>query len=277
MRGAWDRELDKTQAAVTRLGPWTQNIRLPNGLETAPELGDTMQRVWTEAERRLPPLNGLSVLDIGCRSGLFSFWAASKGATVLGIETDDAYLAQARWLRKRLGFRQQSHGVKFRKATLYSLSRSNSQFDIVLMMNGLEGMRYPRLMIDLAAEKAIQSLVLHVAKPFEIARQDGVAPAVLQVTESGDLNPSIAGARAVLAAAGLDPRTAAGGLFVCEVQNVQQYPELFAATGRPLRPSEDVAVADNDGKKREASAKALRAGESPGQLATSSVAARGTT
>src|SRR3954464_8985809 len=110
-----------TEAKVQSLGPWFHNLHLPDGTQTCPDhwLGDFPSYKWEQLAPHLPAdLNGWSCLDIGCNAGFYSFELAKRGATVLGIDLDEKYLAQARWAARRLGL---SHLVKFERMQVYDL------------------------------------------------------------------------------------------------------------------------------------------------------------
>src|SRR5947207_1590975 len=85
---------------VHDLGEWFHNIDL-EGVPTAPNhfLGDYPNLKWRRFAHSIPvDLHGLSVLDIGCNAGFYSLEMKRRGASrVVGIDSDDGYLAQARF------------------------------------------------------------------------------------------------------------------------------------------------------------------------------------
>src|SRR2546426_403943 len=91
---------DQLRARVAALAPWFQNIDLGQGIETAPDhfLGDYPAFKFSGFAHVVPKdLAGASVLDIGCNAGFYSIEMKRRGAgRVLGIDSDDRYLAQAR-------------------------------------------------------------------------------------------------------------------------------------------------------------------------------------
>src|SRR5687768_7539461 len=92
---------------IDQLGPWFHNLHLPDGSQTCPHhwLGDFPSFKWEQLSKHIPDdLDGWSCLDIGCNAGFYSFELARRGATVVGIDVDDRYLAQARWAVKQFGF-----------------------------------------------------------------------------------------------------------------------------------------------------------------------------
>ncbi|MGV3616488.1 MAG: TIGR04290 family methyltransferase [Fimbriimonas sp.] len=148
------------QREVKRLGPWFHNVRLPDGTSTAPDhfLGDFPNFKWQQLAPHLPTdLRGWTVLDIGCNAGFYTFELAKRGATVTGIDVDDHYLAQARWLACELGFEKQ---VKFKRMQVYDLAHTPEQYDLVLFMGVLYHLRYPMLGLDIVAQKVRKRLVM---------------------------------------------------------------------------------------------------------------------
>src|SRR5512141_1414368 len=83
---------------VRALGEWFHNLDL-GGVRTAPThfLGDYPSIVWQTISGALPErLDGKSVLDVGCNAGFFSLEMKRRGAArVVGIDSDERYLAQA--------------------------------------------------------------------------------------------------------------------------------------------------------------------------------------
>ena len=143
---------------IDALGPWFHNLHLPDGTETAPEhpLGDFPRFKWVELAPHVPrDLDGWSALDIGCNAGYYSFELARRGARVVGIDTDDRYLRQARWAREQFDL-----DVEFRRMGVYDLIRTSERFDLVLFMGVLYHLRYPLLGLDAVAEKVRRLLVL---------------------------------------------------------------------------------------------------------------------
>src|SRR5690242_3676365 len=90
---------EEIERRVEELGEWFHNLDL-GGVKTAPRhfLGDYPSVVWGAIASALPPrLDGKTVLDVGCNAGFFSLEMKRRGAArVLGIDSDERYLAQAR-------------------------------------------------------------------------------------------------------------------------------------------------------------------------------------
>src|SRR5947208_7085837 len=85
---------------VRSLGKWFHNIDL-HGIKTAPDhfLGDYPNVKFQGFAHAIPAdLAGKTVLDIGCNGGFYSIEMKRRGATrVVGIDSDETYLAQARY------------------------------------------------------------------------------------------------------------------------------------------------------------------------------------
>jgi 2-polyprenyl-6-hydroxyphenyl methylase/3-demethylubiquinone-9 3-methyltransferase len=79
------------------------------------------------------PLQGLSVLDIGCGGGLICEPMARLGAQVTGIDAAERNIAVAR--RHAAG---QELAIDYRDSTAEALAASDAQFDIVLALEIIE-------------------------------------------------------------------------------------------------------------------------------------------
>jgi tRNA (mo5U34)-methyltransferase len=138
---------------VRDLGPWFHNIDL-HGVQTAPDhfLGDYPTAHWRTFENAIPwDLHGRTVLDIGCNAGFFSLRMKERGADrVVGIDSDDRYLAQARFAAAVAGA-----DIEFRKMTVYEVAQLNERFDLVLFMGVLYHLRHPLLALDLLHEHVV--------------------------------------------------------------------------------------------------------------------------
>ena len=153
------RRQESLRARIDALGPWFQNIRI-QGEETAPEhfLGDYPAFKFARFADALPEdLSGKSVLDIGCNAGFYSFEMKRRGAAeVLGIDTDERYLAQARFAAEALGFGD----VEFRNLSVYDVGALGRRFDLVIFMGVLYHLRHPLLALDLIREHVAGDLML---------------------------------------------------------------------------------------------------------------------
>jgi tRNA (mo5U34)-methyltransferase len=151
-------EPDKIRAHVEALGPWFHNIEL-NGVLTAPEhfLGDYPRVKFRRFAAALPAdLSGRSVLDIGCNAGFYSVEMKRRGARrVLGIDSDERYLAQARFATEIC-----EADIEFRQMSVYDLALLRERFDVVLFMGVLYHLRHPLLALDLIHEHVASDLMI---------------------------------------------------------------------------------------------------------------------
>jgi 2-polyprenyl-6-hydroxyphenyl methylase/3-demethylubiquinone-9 3-methyltransferase len=79
------------------------------------------------------PLEGLSMLDIGCGGGLLSEPLARLGATVVGIDAGEKNVRIAALHAEQSGLE-----IDYRATTAEALAASGAQFDIVLNMEVVE-------------------------------------------------------------------------------------------------------------------------------------------
>jgi tRNA (mo5U34)-methyltransferase len=132
---------------VEALGEWFQNFDL-HGVQTAPHhpLGDYPALKWRRFAAAVPSdLRGRTVLDIGCNAGFYSQEMKRRGADrVLGIDSDERYLAQARLAAEVAGL-----DIEFRRLSVYQLPQLGERFDVVLFMGVLYHLRWPLLALDL--------------------------------------------------------------------------------------------------------------------------------
>jgi tRNA (mo5U34)-methyltransferase len=148
MTGAADGGL---RERIEALGPWFHNIDL-GGVQTAPDhfLGDYPNFKFRRFADALPAdLTGKTVLDIGCNAGFYSVEMKRRGAArVVGIDSDERYLEQARLACRVLGF----EGVEFRQLSVYDVALLGERFDLVIFMGVLYHLRHPLLALDLIRE-----------------------------------------------------------------------------------------------------------------------------
>ena len=141
------------------LGPWFHNIDLGEGVWTAPNhfLGDYPGFKFRRFAHALPAdLTGKSVLDIGCNAGFYSVEMKRRGAArVLGLDSDERYLAQGRFVAERLG-----HDIEFRNLSVYDVGRLGERFDVVIFMGVFYHLRHPLLALDLIHEHVADDLLV---------------------------------------------------------------------------------------------------------------------
>ncbi len=149
---------DEIQRRVAELGDWFQNMDL-GGVQTAPNhfLGDYPSIKWRLFAHAIPDdLTGKSVLDIGCNAGFYSIEMKRRGAArVLGIDTDDQYLAQARFAAEMA-----DAAIEFRRMSVYEIAALRERFDVVLFMGVLYHLRHPLLALDLLHEHVVEDLLV---------------------------------------------------------------------------------------------------------------------
>jgi len=149
---------EEIEAKVRELGPWFHNFEV-GGVRTAPEhfLGDYPYVKWKKIAPALPEdLTGKSVLDIGCNAGFYSLEMKRRGAArVVGIDSDEKYLAQARFAAEVSGF-----DIEFRSLSVYDVGQLGEKFDLVIFMGVLYHLRHPLLALDLIHENVAADMLL---------------------------------------------------------------------------------------------------------------------
>mgnify|MGYP003664464516 FL=1 len=93
--------------------------------------------------RSLTPLDGLTLLDVGCGGGLISEPLARMGATVTGIDASERNIGTARAHAARSGV-----DVDYRCTTAEELARSGESFDIVVSLEVVEHVADVDLFLD---------------------------------------------------------------------------------------------------------------------------------
>ena len=151
---------DDLEDRIEALAPWFHNIDL-KGVWTAPDhfLGDYPGVKFKRFARHLPnDLTGKTVLDIGCNAGFYSIEMKRRGASrVLGIDSYDRYLAQARLATEVLGY---DDDIEFEKLDVYDVGAIGEKFDLVIFMGVLYHLRHPLLALDLIREHVASDLLL---------------------------------------------------------------------------------------------------------------------
>ena len=146
---------------VDALSPWFHNMDLGGGLMTAPGhfLGDYPAQKFRRFAGAVPAdLSGKTVLDIGCNAGFYSMEMARRGAArVVGIDSDERYLAQGRLAAEALGF---ADAVEFRELSVYDVGALGERFDLVIFMGVFYHLRHPLLALDLIREHVAGGLML---------------------------------------------------------------------------------------------------------------------
>jgi tRNA (mo5U34)-methyltransferase len=150
--------VEELRREVEALGPWFHNLDLL-GVRTAPDhfLGDYPAQKWRSFAAALPEdLSGKAVLDIGCNGGFYAIEMKRRGAArVVGIDSDEAYLAQARFAANVLDL-----DIEYCALSVYDVGRLSERFDIVLFMGVLYHLRHPLLALDLIREHAAGDMLV---------------------------------------------------------------------------------------------------------------------
>ena len=149
---------DAVRERVRELGDWFHNIDLA-GVPTAPDhfLGDYPGVKWRRFAHAIPAdLSGRTVLDIGCNAGFYSIEMKRRGASrVVGVDTDERYLAQARFAAGICGAE-----IEFRQLSVYELPSLGERFDLVLFMGVLYHLRHPLLALDVLHDHVVGELLV---------------------------------------------------------------------------------------------------------------------
>jgi tRNA (mo5U34)-methyltransferase len=149
---------DVLKEDIAALGPWFHNLRL-RGVQTAPEhfLGDYPEIKFAQFREAIPTdLSGKTVLDIGCNAGFYSLEMKRRGAAeVIGIDTDEHYLRQARFAAEI-----EEVDVEFRRMAVWDVAELGQRFDLVIFMGVLYHLRHPLLALDLIHEHVAKDLLL---------------------------------------------------------------------------------------------------------------------
>ncbi|MCW3091593.1 MAG: family methyltransferase [Ferruginibacter sp.] len=150
--------MNDIQGEVHKLGKWFHNIDL-GGIKTAPDhfLGDYPNIKFQRFAHAIPAdLHGKTVLDIGCNGGFYSIEMKRRGADkVVGIDSDERYLEQARYAAKVLGYE-----IDFQNRSVYDVAGLGEKFDVVIFMGVLYHLRHPLLALDLLYENVVKDLLI---------------------------------------------------------------------------------------------------------------------
>ncbi len=129
------------------------------GVPTAPDhfLGDYPRIKWQRFANALPAdLTGKTVLDVGCNAGFYSIEMKRRGAArVVGIDSDEDYLAQARFAAEVTGT-----DLELQHLSVYDVAELDEKFDLVLFLGVMYHLRYPLLALDLLHEHAVKDLMV---------------------------------------------------------------------------------------------------------------------
>ncbi len=144
---------EQIRRKVVELGEWFHNFEF-QGVRTAPNhfLGDYPAIKWNRFAHSIPDVRDRTVLDIGCNAGFYSIEMKRRGAArVLGIDSDDDYLAQARFAASLCGA-----DIEFRQLSVYDVAEIGEKFDLVLFLGIFYHLRHPLLALDLIQEHVVK-------------------------------------------------------------------------------------------------------------------------
>jgi tRNA (mo5U34)-methyltransferase len=143
---------------IDELGHWFHNMDL-RGVKTNPNhfLGDYPRFKWDRFAHAIPQdLRGLTVLDIGCNAGFYSIEMMRRGAArVVGIDSDEGYLAQARFAAEMCNVE-----IELQQMSVFEVGRLEEKFDIVLFMGVFYHLRHPLLALDLIREHVARDMLV---------------------------------------------------------------------------------------------------------------------
>jgi tRNA (mo5U34)-methyltransferase len=149
---------EEVRARLADLGEWFHNIEL-EGVPTAPDhfLHDYPNVKWRTFAHAVPAdLTGKTVLDIGCNGGFYAIEMKRRGAErVVGLDTDERYLAQARFAAEVTG-----QEIEFRNMSVYDVAQLGERFDLVLFLGVLYHLRHPLLALDLIHDHVAGDLMI---------------------------------------------------------------------------------------------------------------------
>jgi tRNA (mo5U34)-methyltransferase len=167
---------EQIRTRVTELGEWFHNLDL-GGVQTAPGhfLGDYPRSKFRTFAHALPDdLKGKSVLDVGCNAGFYALEMLRRGAgRVLGIDSDERYLAQARFAAEVSGY---SSALELRQMSVFDVAALRERFDLVIFMGVLYHLRHPLLALDLLHAHVANDLLLFQSMQRGPSQVDRVEP-----------------------------------------------------------------------------------------------------
>ncbi len=150
--------MEQIKENIQRLGKWFHNIEL-KGVKTAPDhfLGDYPNVKFQRFAHAIPQdLTGKSVLDVGCNAGFYAIEMKRRGAArVIGINSDDRYLNQARYAAEVL-----EADIEFRNMSVYDVASLREGFDVVIFMGVFYHLRHPLLALDLLYENVVKDTLI---------------------------------------------------------------------------------------------------------------------
>ena len=169
---------------------------------------------WQLFEHAVPrDLTGKSVLDVGCDVGVHSIEMKRRGAArVVGIDSDDGCLGQARLAADASGFPD----IDFRNMSVYDVGKLGERFDVVIFMGVLYGLRHPLLALDILYDTVVADMLIFPSTQ-RVSGKDGLP--VMYLAERRSANwwiPNRPHAEALLRSAGFSIESEAGDeVYIC--------------------------------------------------------------
>jgi 2-polyprenyl-6-hydroxyphenyl methylase/3-demethylubiquinone-9 3-methyltransferase len=120
--------------------------------------------------RKVSPLSGLRLLDIGCGAGILSEPLGRMGASVVGADPAEANIEAAREHARRADLR-----IDYRATTAEALADAGERFDVVLAMEVVEHVADVDLFVQRCADMVkpggvmIAATLNRTAKSFALA------------------------------------------------------------------------------------------------------------
>jgi 2-polyprenyl-6-hydroxyphenyl methylase/3-demethylubiquinone-9 3-methyltransferase len=109
-------------------------------------LRDSLVRHFDRDPRAPRPLEGLSILDVGCGGGLVAEPMARLGAVLTGIDAGTATIAAAKSHARTMGL-----AIDYRVATVEELGAEGARFDAVLALEVIEHVAEPEAFLGACA------------------------------------------------------------------------------------------------------------------------------
>jgi 2-polyprenyl-6-hydroxyphenyl methylase/3-demethylubiquinone-9 3-methyltransferase len=109
-------------------------------------LKDSLVRHFDRDPRTARPLDGLTILDVGCGGGLVAEPMARLGATVTAIDAGAATIAAAKSHARTMGV-----PIDYRVATVEELEAEGARFDAVLALEVIEHVAAPEIFLATCA------------------------------------------------------------------------------------------------------------------------------
>jgi len=162
---------------------WYQSIPLADNITTPGETGQSEQKK-IEMMQLPNDLSGMTVLDIGCNEGFFSFEAEKRGADRI-VATDKGLAAQEKF---RLVKRILGSKVEFAAIDLFDMDVAVvGKFDIVLFLAVFHHVRYPMLALDRLYQLTNKFAIMEFVEAVP-GIHEGVSALVRKMSKKGHLH-----------------------------------------------------------------------------------------